>query len=730
MNSSPSPSEHLKRKRHTAFGIGLVALCGLLLAYYRFGWAVLNPTEIRWFRGDSVWHFLTWHMFRQEPWQAMPGYIASYMAPIGANIGTTDALPLLAFPLKLLGPLLPPTFQYFGLWLYLNYALQAVFGYLLGSLISKRGLERIAIALLFLLSPIFIFRAGHIALSSQWLILYALWHFFKSIRAFSRRGFVRHWLLIIFLVGLVHPYLAGMVFPIFLVSLWRAWRFDKHLGWRSTLLLFLGASALLVLEWALSGIIFTWPMKKMWGFDYFNMNLNALFNPDGHARIMPSGPFRPGQYEGYAYLGIGTLFLTLFALVQFFSDYGLKGLWQLPKVIYRRGFLPITLMGLGFFVYAFGTYVALGNRFLFSIGIFRNFPWLTDAFRAPGRFIWPTSYLILMGALWFLHRHLPRAHWRVFLIGALLFQLVDIRLNHPFPVTNAPFTHALSDKRWHVIGQHFKTMVITPAFARTTMVRGDYANFVYLAANYHLAVTTGVSARPPLALDYVKNELRKEALYGPRDKDTIYVYGAPTFATQYRSHIRPGVRCHNLNAYIACYSGERQLIAELGKPIDVQRFVPRGYKQLTLEAFLQRYKNHTLALIAKQGVGSQLGKAALHLEAMGSEIAALPAEVSYIGVFHNGTLLYENAQPVRSVLKTWWKGEKIGTGPAQITAPRKLRMYTKGGRELPEINLSLDDRSVMKLVRGINVVVLDKRFEVVTTASFDTFVSDKGVFKP
>ena len=109
----------------------LIALVGFGFALYRFGPHVFDATNIGWFKGDSTWHFLVWHAFRREAWGLPPGQVAGFMAPLGTSIGSADALPLLAFPLKLFAPLLPPNFQYLGPWLFLCYVLQGVFGYLL-----------------------------------------------------------------------------------------------------------------------------------------------------------------------------------------------------------------------------------------------------------------------------------------------------------------------------------------------------------------------------------------------------------------------------------------------------------------------------------------------------------------------------------------------------------------------------------------------------------------------
>ena len=243
-----------------------IVLVGFAFALYRFGLHVLDPSNISWFQGDSVGHFLAWHFFRRELWGFPPGQIDGLLAPLGTSVGSTDALPLLAFPLKLFNAVLPSDFQYLGPWLFICYVLQGMFGYLLARTFCRSRWLALLVGLFFLFSPVMIFRAGHIALSAHWILLFALWHYFASAKAPTlTRSYAGLWLLIVALVGLIHPYLAAMVFPVAFVSLLREW-LRKKLKLVSTLGLLLGISGVLALEWWLSGLIGTQQNLRMWGF--------------------------------------------------------------------------------------------------------------------------------------------------------------------------------------------------------------------------------------------------------------------------------------------------------------------------------------------------------------------------------------------------------------------------------------------------------------------------------
>jgi len=127
--------------------IGILVVAGFVIAFYLFGWEILNPKNISWLMAetDGAQYYLGWLFFRNEPWTFPLGLIQSYFAPIGTSIGLTDSLPLLAFPFKLVSGILPRDFQYFGIWIYVSYILQAVFAYLLmGTVCENRSIRLIS----------------------------------------------------------------------------------------------------------------------------------------------------------------------------------------------------------------------------------------------------------------------------------------------------------------------------------------------------------------------------------------------------------------------------------------------------------------------------------------------------------------------------------------------------------------------------------------------------------
>ena len=89
---------------------------------------------------DVIQHYTGWLYFRASG-RAFPLGIARNMGwPDGVYVGLSDSIPLFAILFKVLSPLLPATFQYFGLWAFLCSVMQGACAALLLSLFSGHWL--------------------------------------------------------------------------------------------------------------------------------------------------------------------------------------------------------------------------------------------------------------------------------------------------------------------------------------------------------------------------------------------------------------------------------------------------------------------------------------------------------------------------------------------------------------------------------------------------------------
>lgn len=179
----------LKKNRWPLTG----ALLGALVFVVVYGVRVLDPTSVDWILNnpspDPSQHYLGWAFFRNSPWR-LPYLGANYQVvyPYRTSILFTDSIPLLALLGKLLSPVLPARFQYFGWWGLLCYALQ---GGLAQSITARLGGVKpdqkaccwatVAAAGVLVLFPALTVRMfAHTALAANWLVLLALWLWLRS----------------------------------------------------------------------------------------------------------------------------------------------------------------------------------------------------------------------------------------------------------------------------------------------------------------------------------------------------------------------------------------------------------------------------------------------------------------------------------------------------------------------------------------------------------------------
>jgi hypothetical protein len=136
------------------FGIAAAVVVGAIAFFASMGPAALDPTRLDWiFIGglDTSMQFVGWHMFRYD--DSWPPATPPYGYPVGTSVALTDSIPIVALFFKVLSPLLPPDFQYLGLWLLLCFIMQAVLGVMqMRTCTSSVALQLLGAAL-FVLSP-------------------------------------------------------------------------------------------------------------------------------------------------------------------------------------------------------------------------------------------------------------------------------------------------------------------------------------------------------------------------------------------------------------------------------------------------------------------------------------------------------------------------------------------------------------------------------------------------
>ena len=315
-----------------------VLLMGVAAYFLIIGPRALYPENVAWLSdGDPAQHYLGWSFFRQSPWGFPIGENPAYGLEISNALLYSDSLPLLAFPMKLFTDWLPPTFQYFGIWLLACFILQAWFATKLISLLSDSRWVQWLGAGLFVMSPPMIGRmAGHLSLSGHFLIIAAL---YLALKERTRRDPVA-WALLLVCGALVHAYILAILLAIWIISLATDILHRDSDPKASLVQAFSILSIVLLVCWQVGYFSVSSSGIATGGYGYYRMNLLSLIDASGWSFILRDIPEGGGDYEGFNYLGLGTLLLIGVALVR-----GTEQIGDWRKILSRHWLLAFLMLG-------------------------------------------------------------------------------------------------------------------------------------------------------------------------------------------------------------------------------------------------------------------------------------------------------------------------------------------------------------------------------------------------
>ena len=487
-----------------------------------FGARHVDPLHTEWLmRGDFALHFLGWHLYRTSPWTLPLGATPHLIWPVGSSVGLTDSIPLASALFKLLDPLLPPTFQFIGIWLVTCFALQGLFGALLMRLVTPHPGRQLCGALLFVLSPPLAIRFGHAALAAHWVLLAALWLSLSegADRPSWRR--VGAWALLAGVTATIQPYLLLMVALLMLAAFGRPLMIEPRQFVRAAAHAALGLGASWLGLWQSGSLIVPSAAGlTMGGFGGYSANLLTFIMPTEANTWLFPGPIRyasPPQYEGYAYLGLGLLMLALGAIVG-----GLVSRWRpAPGRLARH--VPLALALVVLTALALGPTVTAGARVLWSYDE-RIWGPLTT-FRSSGRMIWPLYYATVTAILFAVARSRHRTATLALAI-ALAVQAGDLSGMVPWIRTIGDYGYRdpLVSPVWTVAPRHYQRVVVVPSNLCAREGVPDLRPFLLLAGRERLAINAGATARYDRrrAAEYC-GELARDVAAGLRGPDALYV---------------------------------------------------------------------------------------------------------------------------------------------------------------------------------------------------------------
>jgi hypothetical protein len=484
--------------------------------------------------------------------------------PDGISITYMDALPLLAVCAKLLRRAFAIEWNYFGLWIAVCYVLQGVSTVvLLRSIGVRRALRIITGAALALLSPPFLFRLFHPTLCGHFLIILALAFYFMAMRSscFDR---VWPWFCALALVSLwVQPYLFVMVATLFLGTIVQA-AFATRGGWlRSSAALGSCAIGTLLLMW-ISG--FFWERSDLnplaiglpQGFGRPSMNVLSPIIPQW-SWLFPSvatafggdtGLYKAvgiidatgAQYEGYNYLGAGSLLLIFVAIFlerrRLLSK--MKKYWGLIGALLVLTALAITQR------------IYVGK---WGIELTTRVPLVLEDIRSSGRLFWPVGYMLTAGAVAIVAVRSRRLIGPGLLLCALVLQGADttsIRYWMRHWVTQGYTAAArIPAQPWvDIIRQHDDVRIFpTAACAGEPSIWNSIADLVFYASESGTPVNTAAVDRPK-SIDCKAEEMSIEHMELARE--TLVVLLDPRYAAIFAGDAAYRRLCRLFDKGVAC----------------------------------------------------------------------------------------------------------------------------------------------------------------------------------
>lgn len=388
------------------------ALVGALLAFLALPLGFITGRGSFWERpeGDYNAYLVAWQYFLHDRWRLPIFDLPAMGYPEGGSLLFNDALPIAALPSKLLYSVTGFEINPFGLWILLTYLLLGGFA---SRLIYAAGV-RAPVALLagaFLTAGkvLFITRLGHIAISSHFVIVWALALYFENIRD-KRFTFPEHLLLGVVTL-LINAYLLVMVAAIEAATVLTL-AIRRQFGRADLVRAAIIAMAIIVVAWIEGyGAMFKPGSATMraGGFGHFSWNLvtllvpmNGLWGPSAIVRDATGG-----QYEGDGYLGGGVILLALALLVAH----------PLRVIAAIREHWALTLAIGACMIFAASNRIYWGPHLIATVPLPERLLDIAALFRASGRFIWVPVYAVSVFSAVAWMRWLPA---QVALVGLLL----------------------------------------------------------------------------------------------------------------------------------------------------------------------------------------------------------------------------------------------------------------------------------------------------------------------
>lgn len=543
-------------------------LLGCLVFLMIYGVDPLRVTGSAWiFNGviesDILQHYAGWMFFRDSVWIWPLGLAINMGYPIGANISYTDSIPIVSIFFKLISAWLPEHFQFFGLYTILSFGLQGAASALLIRIFTKNKISVMLGSLLFIFSSCMIERAfRHTALASHWLVLFALFFFFKHKKEPEWRWSWPFAILNCLAIG-IHPYLFAMVFTIFFCTVISSSieNYRKKQSNRTVVIPFLINLAVSLTAGYSIGLFDSEQIKPADGFGFYSLNLNHFLNPSAKgiekwALLFPKLPQIEGQEDGLYYLGAGMLLfsagLILYIAVKLFSRKQKKSDFGFRIKYYTKEYAVLLIACLGFLIFSLSNRVTLNDTVIFSYPLPQFLLSLCNLFRSSGRFFIVIYYLWFLVVIVAVVRFFPRQKNSLLLLLAVI-QIADMSpaLIYKHEYFRQDFERPYLAEIWENVEQNYSKMIVLGE-NRDVQLAG------WIADNH---MKTNMMFSAPVHLNKFweitkpdREKLLDKILSGQElDEDTVYIFDDEALLPEITAGLNPKYEIIKTDNYYHVY---------------------------------------------------------------------------------------------------------------------------------------------------------------------------------
>lgn len=512
------------------------ALLGAAVFILMFGADIISPVNTNWIfaqHDDVTQHHVGWVFFRRSPWTFPIGLLEGIAGNEKVSCMYTDSIPLFAVIFKLLSPILPENFQYFGIWGIMCYMLNGGFGALLLTRI-KENLFFTSVGSLFYSAfwPTLLRILHHNSLGAIWLVIIPIILTVDHDRKYKHRFTpVVLWTVTCVLASLIHLYFIPMIYCVMLGYMILLFFKDKKRI--QAVVTFVSSTVFsVVVLWVIGGFYGSGSYTDG-GFGIYSANFNTFFNSKGQAKYIRQLDILDGQYEGFGYLGAGMLILCFLAILVIVNRISSKegSFFKNASAAIKSRKIEIIAFCV---IFAVGFFWAASNKLTINRHVIMTIPLpqyvliKLGIFRSSGRFIWLPCLMTMTLTLWICSK-LDKKTLFTALTLCIAVQFGDMQ-NYYNDMRNAEqrnreYTTTLSSPQWDDMTKDAKEIVFLPLYPNYKSYMKMYFDFAELACNKHMALSSFYLARTDNSvLTAYADEKYNELKSGNGSSDLLYVF--------------------------------------------------------------------------------------------------------------------------------------------------------------------------------------------------------------